>query len=50
VSSRKAADRQAGLARLEKHGAELVTTEMVVFEWLRQAGTPEFKELQALIK
>ncbi|MEO6097692.1 MAG: hydrolase, partial [Fibrobacteria bacterium] len=32
------------------HGAELVTTEMVVFEWLRAGGTPEFKELQALIK
>ncbi|MDB5106101.1 MAG: isochorismatase protein [Fibrobacteres bacterium] len=50
VSSRKGADRDAGLARLERHGAEMVTTEMVVFEWLRAAGTPEFKELQALIK
>ena len=50
VSSRDGADREAGLKRLEKHGAELVTTEMVIFEWLRQAGTPEFKELQALIK
>jgi nicotinamidase-related amidase len=50
VSSRKGSDREAGLKRLEKHGAELVTTEMVVFEWLRAAGTPEFKEIQALIK
>jgi nicotinamidase-related amidase len=50
VSSRKGSDRDAGLKRLEKHGAELVTTEMVVFEWLRAAGTPEFKELQALVK
>lgn len=50
VSSRNGADREAGLKRLEKHGAELVTAEMAVFEWLRQAGTPEFKELQALIK
>ena len=50
VSSRKGSDREAGLRRLEKHGAELVTTEMVVFEWLREAGTPEFKDLQALIK
>jgi nicotinamidase-related amidase len=50
VSSRKGSDREAALKRLERHGAELVTTEMVVFEWLRQAGTPEFKELQALIK
>jgi nicotinamidase-related amidase len=50
VSSRQAADREAGLQRLERHGAEQVTTEMVIFEWLRTAGTPEFKELQALIK
>jgi nicotinamidase-related amidase len=50
VSSRTGQDRDAALRRLERHGAELVTTEMVVFEWLRAAGTPEFKELQALIK
>lgn len=50
VSSRKGSDREAGLRRMEKHGVELVTTEMVIFEWLRAAGTPEFKELQALIK
>lgn len=50
VSSRKGSDREAALRRLERHGAELVTTEMVIFEWLRKAGTPEFKELQALIK
>ena len=50
VSSRKGSDREAALNRMERHGAELVTTEMVVFEWLRKAGTAEFKELQALIK
>ncbi len=50
VSSRKPSDRAAALDRLARHGAERVTTEMAVFEWLRQAGTPEFKELQALIK
>ena len=50
VSSRKGSDRDAALQRLARHGAELVTTEMVVFEWLRKAGTAEFKELQALIK
>jgi nicotinamidase-related amidase len=50
VSSRKDSDREAALQRLQRHGAELVTTEMVIFEWLRAAGTPEFKELQALVK
>jgi nicotinamidase-related amidase len=50
VGSRKDSDRDAGLDRMLQLGAQLVTTEMVVFEWLRQAGTPEFKALQALVK
>jgi nicotinamidase-related amidase len=50
VSSRKASDRAAALERLARHGAERITAEMALFEWLRQAGTPEFKEVQALIK
>jgi len=50
VSSRKAADRQTALERMSRHGVERITSEMAVFEWLREAGTPEFKELQALIK
>jgi hypothetical protein len=29
---------------------ELLTTEMVAFEWLRTAEHPQFKEIQALIK
>jgi len=27
-----------------------VNSEMVVFEWLGKAGTPEFKELLGLVK
>ncbi len=50
VSSRSTADRQVALERMSRHGVERITTEMAVFEWLRQAGTPDFKELQALIK
>ena len=50
VASRAESDREAALHRMVRHGADRVTTEMVVFEWLRQAGTPEFKELRALIK
>jgi isochorismate hydrolase len=50
VSSRAAANRETALRRLAANGVELVTTEMVVFEWLGQAGTPEFKELSRLIK
>lgn len=50
TSSRAAANREAALRRLETAGCGVVTTEMVVFEWLGRAGTPEFKELSALIK
>jgi nicotinamidase-related amidase len=50
VSSRKLSDRQAALERMSRRGVERITSEMALFEWLRQAGTPEFKEIQALIK
>jgi nicotinamidase-related amidase len=50
VGSRKAADKEAAQRRLEGHAVQWVSTEMVFFEWLRRAGTPEFKELQAYIK
>ncbi|HZH27144.1 MAG TPA: isochorismatase family protein [Azospirillaceae bacterium] len=50
VSSRRPADAAAGLRRMAAAGAEVVTAEMVVFEWLRRAGTPEFKDLLRLIK
>jgi hypothetical protein len=29
---------------------ELVTTEMVAFEWMRSAEHPRFREIQSLIK
>lgn len=50
VGSRRDADRDAALRRMTQVGATVVSTEMVLFEWLEQAGTPEFKELQALVK
>jgi nicotinamidase-related amidase len=50
ISSRAPANREAALQRLRENGVEVATTEMVVFEWLGQAGTPEFKELSRLIK
>ena len=50
VSSRAEASHALALRRLEADGARIVTTEMVVFEWLGQAGTPVFRELSQLIK
>ncbi|MEY4364541.1 MAG: hypothetical protein RLZZ24_1893 [Pseudomonadota bacterium] len=48
--SRTARNRDAAFDRLAGAGAELVTTEMVLFEWLRTCEAPEFKAVQALIK
>jgi nicotinamidase-related amidase len=50
VGSRSASDCEAGLARMQAHGAEIVTTEMAIFEILRAAGTPEFKKVLPLLK
>ena len=49
-SSRTERNRDAAFDRLAGAGVELVTTEMVLFEWLRTAEHPHFKEMQALIK
>jgi len=49
-SSRTERNRDAAFDRLAGAGAELVTTEMVTFEWLRSAEHPQFRAVQALIK
>ena len=50
IGARHPSNRDAALRRMEKHGAELVTTEMVVFEWLGTAEHPRFRDAVALIK
>jgi nicotinamidase-related amidase len=49
-SSRTERNRDAAYDRLAGAGAELVTTEMVLFEWLRTAEHPLFRDIQSLIK
>ena len=49
-SSRSERNRDAAFDRLAGAGAELVTTEMVIFEWLRTAEHPDFKAVQDLVK
>ena len=49
-ASRHERDRDAALDRLAGAGAELVTTEMVAFEWIRSADHPAFREVLACIK
>jgi nicotinamidase-related amidase len=48
--SRTERNRDAAFDRLAGAGAELVTTEMVAFEWLRDAEHPRFKDVLAIVK
>ena len=50
TGSRDPADRAAAIDRARQHGAEIVTSEMVLFEWLRDARHPRFREVQKLLK
>lgn len=50
TASRRESDRALAADRLRQAGVVLVSTEMVLFEWLGRAGTPEFKDMLALIK
>ncbi len=50
IGSRRAESKETAIRRLERHGADIVTTEMVVFEWLKTAENPRFREAAALIR
>jgi nicotinamidase-related amidase len=50
VGSRRETSRDAALARAKAHGAELVTTEMVIFEWLETSDHPRFREALSLVR
>ncbi len=50
IGSRRAESKETAVARMARHGAEIVTTEMVVFEWLGTAEHPRFREAAALIR
>ena len=51
VSSRYENDYLTALSRMEKYqNIEIVSFEMVLFEWLRNSNTKEFKDISKLIK
>ena len=50
IGSRDPADKAVAVERARQHGAEIVTSEMVLFEWLRDARHPKFREVQKLLK
>ncbi|HJZ67151.1 MAG TPA: isochorismatase family protein, partial [Blastocatellia bacterium] len=50
ITSRAPENKQAALARLTQAGAIQATLEMVLFELMRTADSPQFEAIQKLIK
>ncbi|WP_211463349.1 isochorismatase family protein [Collimonas silvisoli] len=50
IGSRKAGDKIAAIDRARAAGAEIVTSEMLMFEWMRDSDHPKFREILKLIK
>jgi nicotinamidase-related amidase len=50
MGSRRAESKEAALRRMERNGVEIVTTEMVVFEWLGTAEDPRLRRVIDLIR
>jgi len=49
-ASRRERDRDAAFDRLAGNGIELVTSEMVIYEWLGDAEHPDFRDVLQLVK
>jgi nicotinamidase-related amidase len=45
ISSRSEDDRDAALRRFQQHQLQLVSKEMVIFEWLEKSGTDAFRTI-----
>jgi len=50
VSSRKEIDYNTAIDRMLYHGAEVTTTESILFELLNICGTSQFKEISKIVK
>lgn len=50
VGSRYPVDYRTALERMHGAGAVLTTTEAALFEWCREAGTPQFKQISRLVR
>ncbi len=50
ISSRKESDYKIALERAKQEGALIASTEMIIFQLLKKAGTKKFKEVIKLIK
>ncbi len=49
IGSRRAQSYETALTRMQGRGVEIVTSEMVLFEWLGTSEHPAFRELRRLI-
>ncbi len=50
VGSRRVSDLALAVERLRLAGCQIVSSEMVVFEWLKKAATEEFRAILPLVK
>jgi nicotinamidase-related amidase len=50
LGSRRSESKETAIRRMEGNGAEILTTEMVLFEWLTTAEDPRLDRVIALIK
>jgi nicotinamidase-related amidase len=50
IGSLQYANKLAAIDRAQSAGAEIVTSEMVIFEWMRNSDHPKFREILKLIK
>ena len=49
ISSRSPDNKQLAIERMRHHGAAIITAEMAIFEWLRDAAHPAFREVRKLL-
>lgn len=49
VASRNQLDWNIAIKRMENSGAEITSTESILFEWCEVAGTEEFKQISRLV-
>ena len=50
TSARRPENKELALARLRQNSVNIVSSEMAMFEWLKRADTPSFRELLPLIR
>jgi nicotinamidase-related amidase len=50
VGSRQARTRDIAIDRMRAAGAEIVTQEMIAFEWLERGDAPEIKDVLRILK